>query len=683
MGKGTYINDSIHGLIFLTEMEKKILSSTGFNRLHDVYQNATVYLTFPSNRTKRFEHSIGTMSLCSEIFFNSILNADESIRNVFFDRAKIEIVKSISEVCANTVNIDTYLAGGKENSEAQGIPVIDYKESDYKLIPYNVQKEHMNIHYLLMQSIRIAALLHDIGHPPYSHTIENAMNGVFNKLSEKENLNTNESNYKKVLEKYCPKDDSEADFHEKMGQSISETVLKGIVTELKDCDLDSNQSDKTYDKNLNYLIIGDLVNKILADSDFFKDLHKIIDSPLDGDRLDYVTRDPLNSGLQKGSIDYKRIINEMKLIKKDESFLFLAPVKSVDAIEDFFDRRFDEYKNIIGHHRVRKMDYLLQNCIELLIESFFINNQSKEPVEDELKKLFEKNKIPKTEQEAFNNILLRENFQPAFNRKLPENISGLWTFLEANSEVKKESALAQWNDSWLMTLLKQIYYDRTKRAELQKPVIDMLTEIVTSEKRYHSIIKRSEHFKIIDTTFRKFLSQSGSQIDRILELLETKTIHHGDGGEDKDKKEIVADPSIEAIKYFLKISHIDFINTPFLLSNISAWYDFLGTTMSLEDIVIKHTENEDKDIFVVFNEIASKTSNSFMLYGHNNELTSFNTISGLQKSFEAKVKSLPMFYIFVYNGSDIINQQNSFLESLGEKIGKDLLDNIEDWIKNL
>ena len=84
MKKGIYLNDSIHGLTALTEYERRIVSTIGFNRLHDVYQNSTVYLTFPSNRTKRFEHSIGTMKLCSEMFFQSLLNATESTLEEFF-----------------------------------------------------------------------------------------------------------------------------------------------------------------------------------------------------------------------------------------------------------------------------------------------------------------------------------------------------------------------------------------------------------------------------------------------------------------------------------------------------------------------------------------------------------------------------------------------------------------------
>ena len=85
MKKGIYLNDSIHGLIPLSEYEKRIISSVGFNRLHDVYQNSTVYLTFPTNRTKRFEHSIGTMKLCSDMFFYSVLNATQESLDEFYE----------------------------------------------------------------------------------------------------------------------------------------------------------------------------------------------------------------------------------------------------------------------------------------------------------------------------------------------------------------------------------------------------------------------------------------------------------------------------------------------------------------------------------------------------------------------------------------------------------------------
>ena len=52
------ITDNVHGTIYLSEFESKLISTPFFYRLHDIYQSSTVYLTFPSNRTKRYEHSI-------------------------------------------------------------------------------------------------------------------------------------------------------------------------------------------------------------------------------------------------------------------------------------------------------------------------------------------------------------------------------------------------------------------------------------------------------------------------------------------------------------------------------------------------------------------------------------------------------------------------------------------------
>ena len=71
----TKITDVIHGTIYLSEIEKEIISTPLFNRLHYVSQTSTVYLTYPSNNSKRFDHCIGTMKLCGDIFYYSVKNA--------------------------------------------------------------------------------------------------------------------------------------------------------------------------------------------------------------------------------------------------------------------------------------------------------------------------------------------------------------------------------------------------------------------------------------------------------------------------------------------------------------------------------------------------------------------------------------------------------------------------------
>ena len=82
--KISLIGDTVHGTIQISKIEKEIISSSIFNRLHDISQNSTAYLTFPSNRTKRFEHSVGTMYLAGQMFYYCIMNAEEEDRNRFF-----------------------------------------------------------------------------------------------------------------------------------------------------------------------------------------------------------------------------------------------------------------------------------------------------------------------------------------------------------------------------------------------------------------------------------------------------------------------------------------------------------------------------------------------------------------------------------------------------------------------
>ena len=86
MGKIKRIADTVHGNIEISQIEKDIISQHAFNRLHDIMQNSTAFLTYPSNQTKRFEHSLGVMHLGGEIFYNSIANADDSIRFSFLEK---------------------------------------------------------------------------------------------------------------------------------------------------------------------------------------------------------------------------------------------------------------------------------------------------------------------------------------------------------------------------------------------------------------------------------------------------------------------------------------------------------------------------------------------------------------------------------------------------------------------
>lgn len=112
-----HINDTVHGLIELTNYEKSILGTAGFNRLHDVYQNSTVYLTFPSNRTKRFEHSLGTMKLASDMFISAIKNSDSNTLHAFFEI----YTEAIDQIVLNNLKEEPELRGNKLSKPNQSI----------------------------------------------------------------------------------------------------------------------------------------------------------------------------------------------------------------------------------------------------------------------------------------------------------------------------------------------------------------------------------------------------------------------------------------------------------------------------------------------------------------------------------------------------------------------------------
>ena len=83
------VTDSVHETIYLSELEAELIATPYFYRLHDIYQSSTVYMTFPSNRTKRYEHSLGTMELASSMLFSAVSNADQKTRDELFKKLKL------------------------------------------------------------------------------------------------------------------------------------------------------------------------------------------------------------------------------------------------------------------------------------------------------------------------------------------------------------------------------------------------------------------------------------------------------------------------------------------------------------------------------------------------------------------------------------------------------------------
>lgn len=162
--------------------------------------------------------------------------------------------------------------------------------------------------------IRIAALLHDVGHGPFSHVFEH------------------------LLVKFLKKT------HEEMTTwIIQNSELRDIISNLG------------YDHNvIGKLAVGSL-NKTKMN---FMD--QIIRSAVDVDKLDFVVRDTYHTGAEYGHVDIFRLMQTLDVI--DGSLA--ADVGSLSALESFMLARIECFKSIYFHRVGRAVQIMLATAME-------------------------------------------------------------------------------------------------------------------------------------------------------------------------------------------------------------------------------------------------------------------------------------------------------------------------------
>lgn len=150
----------------------------------------------------------------------------------------------------------------------------------------------------------IAILLHDIGHGPFSHTLEKCLI---------------------------------ADVHH---EDISKIYMKRLNEHFKGkLSLAIEIFEGTYKK---------------------KFLHQLVSSQLDVDRLDYLTRDSFFTGVNEGAISYERII-EMMNVRGDE---LVVEQKGIYSIESFITARRLMYWQVYLHKTVLCVEQMMVKAIE-------------------------------------------------------------------------------------------------------------------------------------------------------------------------------------------------------------------------------------------------------------------------------------------------------------------------------
>lgn len=620
--KSSVVADTIHGQIAISSFEKDIMATTLFNRLHGIHQNSTAYMTFPTNRTKRVEHSFGTMYLCGNIFSSSICNASQDDNQKFFKEVEAKVSEIISSISGNneyTHKLGMLIKKANKNYKELGIKGGIYD----RIMPGNLENEQQILFIILFEAIRISGLLHDVGHPPFSHITEFALMNVYKKVQAEKLENGTVTEFKKIMQDFCENDQ---ELHEQMGNSIAETALKDAIADINE---EKAKDDSIYNRQLFRLIVSEMVLSILKEKDgFFKDLHSIISGTLDGDRLDYVSRDAINSGFSVGIIEYERLISGMKLVSTivdgEQHFVFCPSTSVINTIEDFLIRRWNLYCNIIYHHHVVKTDYLLQKSIEEIAYTYLKDN------EGELGK----------ETDSYSYIL-------------PYDISGLWKAVQhQNSSLEWGYSINQWDDAWLTAILKKVYFE--KFINESSPLNKMLTELLTNKRRFVSLIKRKEEFGVIDKAVACAIVKKENEIREAIRLLKSrKTVKNKKTGIDIEGFLKKIDMLLDKSKNYSQKGNLT-DNDGFLLIFIrNKLFSFKTDSDILQDIVSDViAEQYGKEGFVVFKTPKTGTKKALPIYkkyyeNPDEQLVHLNEVSDISRILENNLNFKPFFFVYI------------------------------------
>lgn len=484
------MSDIIHGSIDYSGIEHAIISTPIFNRLHRISQGSLVFLTFPSNKIKRFEHSVGTMYLAGEIFYNSICNAVPEVVEAF-TKLIIQEIKSWRE---NTKQNE--LPKDLRNKSIQDIlKIAPYPKCSfyYGFCPSNLKDEQRFPILVAFQAIRIAGLLHDVGHLPYSHILETALRELYQNAKRSNKIEKSvKKDFESILSSFVNgKDEIHEEFGKLLVNSIEQSILDNLPEELK------HEMDYFF-LILSFCFAKKILSAQFADNNIFADMHLITAGVVDADRLDYCTRDAICAALNTDMFCYKRFLHGytilQKTLEKDgyEHFFFSPSAKNLSMIEELLNKRYRIYAGINYHHRVHKHEIILEKVISRLGLL-------------ELEKMDSVDVLPDV---------------------LPLEVSSIWKLVKEikNNTKWLEYQLIQLDDSWLDTLLKHKFFELygSNYMSVHEYGNDIrwnqFDELISTTKRYFSLVKRSDDFRIIDEQYYLLFLMHDWKLNKLQEM---------------------------------------------------------------------------------------------------------------------------------------------------------------------
>ncbi len=267
--------DPIHGMICVNELERELINSSAFQRLRNIRQLATTNTVYHGAEHTRFGHSLGVMHIAGMAL--EILKEKEPLKSKITD------------------------------------------ENEY---------------YRLKYMLRLAALLHDIGHAPFSHAGEDLF-----------------PNVKDV-------DGSEGTGHEVYTRLIIDQKLSDII-------------NKFYDKT--GVKTGDVLGLLKGNTrdNNYRFLYDIISGQLDADKMDYLLRDSHYCGVNYGLYDLNKLLNSLCICESQNGDWQLGILSNgIYSVEEFVYARYWMFLQVYFHKTRRIYDRYLIKFLETVYKKY-------------------------------------------------------------------------------------------------------------------------------------------------------------------------------------------------------------------------------------------------------------------------------------------------------------------------
>ncbi|MDA8215446.1 MAG: HD domain-containing protein [Nitrospiraceae bacterium] len=360
------VKDAIHGYISLTSLEVFIVDSPIFQRLRGISQVPFGFMVYPSHSVKRFEHSIGTMHLAGRFIETVLRNTDIDTKIAYFK----EFIEDIKKTVLNTgVGKNDILNFLQESAIA-----IAFDSNDIESLIRDNKEFSESLKNVAIQLTRIMGLLHDIGHPPFSHLGEEIIESIINEIDDEDKGTFIEKIaplYSLIKNSYPTEINNKTQLpkipiHELNTFHIASTLLKEYAVKNL-----SNDSNKLKELIFYLCLFKKAINKLEKQNyRAFRTLLGIIDNDIDVDRADYFLRDGITSGIGFGSYDLERLVNSMVLVKTNDDFIIRPNTSAVSAVETFITERSKLHRWLYFHPLVILFETCFLNLLKLIVKEY-------------------------------------------------------------------------------------------------------------------------------------------------------------------------------------------------------------------------------------------------------------------------------------------------------------------------